>query len=60
VLIPQIYTARRFNIDLAQFPHVKQAGESAASHPGLDAAAPENQPDAPVHSPPHAGGPTPG
>lgn len=48
VLIPQVYTARRFNIDIAEFPHVQEAVQSALAHPGLDAAAPERQPDAPA------------
>jgi maleylacetoacetate isomerase len=46
VLIPQLYAARRFQIDLGAFPHVKRAGETALAYPGLDAAAPEKQPDA--------------
>jgi maleylacetoacetate isomerase len=46
VLIPQITHARRFNVDLAPFPRVVRADASARAVPGLDAAAPERQPDA--------------
>jgi len=45
-LVPQVYNARRFGIDLAPFPHLAAAADSAALLPAFAAAAPENQPDA--------------
>ena len=48
VLIPQISHATRFHVDLAAFPKVARADASARAVPGLDAAAPERQPDAPT------------
>jgi maleylacetoacetate isomerase len=48
VLIPQLAAARRFHVDLTAFPRITRAGASALLVPGLDAAAPEKQPDAPA------------
>ena len=45
-LVPQIYSARRFEVDLAPFPRVVAAGERAADHPAFAAAHPDRQPDA--------------
>jgi maleylacetoacetate isomerase len=47
VLIPQLGAARRFGVDLSVHPLTLQAEASALAIPGLDAAAPEKQPDAP-------------
>jgi maleylacetoacetate isomerase len=44
-LIPQLAAARRFKVDLAPFARVVRAEAMALAVPGLDAAAPERQPD---------------
>lgn len=45
-LIPQLYSARRFNVDLAAFPRLLEIEARAEAHPAFIAARPENQPDA--------------
>lgn len=45
-LIPQLYSARRFNVDLAAFPRLLEIEARAEAHPAFIAAVPENQPDA--------------
>ncbi|MFT4956525.1 MAG: maleylpyruvate isomerase [Brevundimonas sp.] len=45
-LIPQIYSARRFNTPLDAFPRILAIEEKAASHPAFMAAHPDRQPDA--------------
>jgi len=45
-LIPQIYSARRFNVDLTAFPRLLAVETQAARHPAFVAAHPDNQPDA--------------
>jgi maleylacetoacetate isomerase len=45
-LIPQIYNARRFGVDLAPFPTIRQIEAACLALPEFDAARPENQPDA--------------
>jgi len=45
-LIPQIYSARRFNVDLTAFPSLLAVETQAARHPAFVAAHPDNQPDA--------------
>lgn len=45
-LIPQVYSARRFDTDLAAFPHILAVAERAEAHPAFVAAHPDNQPDA--------------
>jgi maleylpyruvate isomerase len=46
-LVPQMYNARRFGLDLAPFPRLVAADTAAQAHPAFEAARPENQPDAP-------------
>lgn len=46
-LVPQMYNAVRFGVDLTPFPHLVAADEAARAHPAFKAARPENQPDAP-------------
>ncbi|WP_394692334.1 maleylacetoacetate isomerase [Hyphobacterium sp.] len=46
-LVPQMYNARRFGVDLVAFPRLVAADEAARAHPAFEAAKPENQPDAP-------------
>jgi maleylacetoacetate isomerase len=45
-LVPQAYSARRYQVDLARFPRVAAAVEAAGATPAGTAAAPEAQPDA--------------
>lgn len=45
-LIPQIYSARRFNVPLEAFPRLLAIDVKAAAHPAFIAAHPDNQPDA--------------
>jgi len=45
-LIPQIYSARRFNVPLDAFPRLMAIDATAALHPAFIAAHPDNQPDA--------------
>lgn len=45
-LIPQIYSARRFNVPLDHYPHLLAIDAAAAVHPAFIAAHPDAQPDA--------------
>ena len=45
-LIPQIYSARRFNVDLDAFPRLLAIEAAAEAHPAFQAAHPDRQPDA--------------
>jgi maleylpyruvate isomerase len=45
-LIPQIYSARRFNVALDAFPRLLAIDAAAAAHPAFIAAHPDAQPDA--------------
>ena len=45
-LIPQVYSARRFGVDLANFPRLMAIDDRAARLPAFVAAHPEAQPDA--------------
>jgi maleylpyruvate isomerase len=45
-LIPQLYSARRFNIDLTPFPTLLAVEAEALTHPAFVAAHPDRQPDA--------------
>lgn len=47
-LIPQVYNARRFGIDLAPFPLIERIEQACLELPAFDAARPEVQPDAPA------------
>lgn len=51
-LIPQLYAARRFGVDLSAFGLLLRVEQSALAHPAFAAAHPDRQPDAP---PPAAG-----
>jgi maleylacetoacetate isomerase len=46
-LIPQVYNAQRFGIDLSPYPTVLRINAHCLSLAAFDAARPENQPDAP-------------
>lgn len=45
-LVPQIYNAERFSVDLSPFPRIVAAGQKAQALPAFLAAFPENQPAA--------------
>ena len=45
-LVPQLYNARRFELDLAPFPTLVRIETACLALPAFDAARPENQPDA--------------
>lgn len=45
-LVPQIYSAERFGVDLSPYPALVAAGERARAHPAFAAAHPDRQPDA--------------
>jgi maleylpyruvate isomerase len=45
-LIPQLYSARRFNIDLTPWSKLLAVEERALAHPAFAAAHPDRQPDA--------------
>jgi len=47
-LIPQLYNARRWGVDLSSCPTLLAADEAARALPAFEQAAPENQPDAEV------------
>ena len=50
-LIPQLYGARRFKVDLAPYPTLLRAEAAAAALPAFQAASPERQTDAPPANP---------
>jgi maleylpyruvate isomerase len=45
-LIPQVYSARRFHVDLSPFTRILAVDARAAEHPAFAAAHPDRQPDA--------------
>jgi len=45
-LIPQVYSANRYEVDLAPWPAIRGVAERAARHPAFQAAHPNKQPDA--------------
>ena len=45
-LIPQVYSARRFEVDLTPWPAIVGVDARAAEHPAFIAAHPDQQPDA--------------
>lgn len=45
-LIPQVYSANRYEVDLTGYPAIRAVAERAADHPAFQAAHPNNQPDA--------------
>ncbi len=44
-LVPQLYNAQRFDIDLAPFPNIRRVVAQCNTLPAFRDAAPENQPD---------------
>ncbi|PTQ60029.1 maleylpyruvate isomerase [Sphingomonas aurantiaca] len=45
-LVPQVYSAERFGVDLTPYPHLKAAADTARALPAFAAAHPDRQPDA--------------
>ena len=45
-LIPQVYNAHRFGVDMAPYPTIARINEQCLSLAAFDAARPEKQPDA--------------
>ncbi|MFC3068226.1 maleylacetoacetate isomerase [Phenylobacterium soli] len=45
-LIPQVYSAERYGVDVAPYPAIRAVAERAAAHPAFAAAHPDRQPDA--------------
>jgi maleylpyruvate isomerase len=50
-LVPQVYNARRFGLDLSAFPTIVAVDAAAAALPAFVAAEPERQPDAELEVP---------
>lgn len=48
LLVPQIYNANRFGVDLSLYPALVAAGDHALKHPAIAASHPNLQPDAKV------------
>lgn len=46
-IVPQLYNAVRFGVDLSSYPRLVRVGETAARLPAFTAAHPDRQPDAP-------------
>ena len=45
-LIPQVYSANRYEVDLTPWPAIRAINDRAADHPAFQAAHPNRQPDA--------------
>lgn len=43
-ILPQVYNARRFKVDLSPFPRVAKVADTASAHPAFRAAAPADPP----------------
>jgi len=46
-IVPQVFSARRFGLDLTAYPRIAAVWEASKTHPAFHAAAPEQQPDFP-------------
>lgn len=47
-LIPQIYNAQRFGVDIARYPTIEHIADACAAMPAFEEARPENQPDSTI------------
>lgn len=47
-LVPQVYNAQRYSVDMAAFPTIRRVNEHCLTLRAFDAARPEKQPDAPA------------
>jgi maleylacetoacetate isomerase/maleylpyruvate isomerase len=45
-LLPQVYSAHRYGVDLAAYPAIRETAERLEQHPAFAAAHPDRQPDA--------------
>lgn len=45
LLVPQVFNAGRFNVDLSPFPAIQAAAAHAAQHPAIAAAHPDHHPE---------------
>ena len=45
-LVPQVYSANRYEVDLSPYPAIRAVNERCAAHPAFQAAHPNQQPDA--------------
>ena len=45
LLVPQVFNAGRFNVDLSPFPAIQAAAARAAQHPAIAAAHPDHHPE---------------
>lgn len=48
LLVPQVYNAQRFGVDLEPYPTIRRINAACLALPAFDAARPERQPDAPT------------
>jgi maleylacetoacetate isomerase/maleylpyruvate isomerase len=46
LLIPQLYSAERYEVDLTSYPAIRAVAQRCAEHPAFQAAHPDRQPDA--------------
>jgi len=53
-LVPQVYNARRFGVDMTRYPTIARIEAACLALPAFDAARPECQPDAPQPDPARA------
>eukprot|EP00911_Craspedida_sp_UC1_P002335 UC1_evm2s1756 len=49
-LVPQVYNANRFKVDMEQYPTISRVYAALIEHPAFIAAEPERQPDCPEES----------
>jgi maleylacetoacetate isomerase len=49
-MVPQMYNARRFDVDLTPFPTMVRIEQQCLQLPAFDQARPEKQPDAPMRA----------
>jgi maleylacetoacetate isomerase/maleylpyruvate isomerase len=45
-LVPQLYSAERYEVDVSAYPALRAVGAACAAHPAFQAAHPDRQPDA--------------
>ena len=45
-LVPQVFNAQRFRVDMANYPTIQRIHATCMKHPAFDAAQPSKQPDA--------------
>ena len=45
-LVPQVFNAARFKVDMARYPTIQRIYDTCMKHPAFDAAQPSKQPDA--------------